>query len=402
MRAAILALVALLLLPGCLERAGSDAPAQSLGANDASPFAFRVWSTCNNCGLDVGESRVFLAWPNGSALLAHGVSAGTPGIRAANLSDATPADLAALVAWQVSARNALPAQGGMEVTHVARGNLSTEMVRELRDALRDDWTLPRMDPEDLCRACAGPGVYGRRANATWETLRVQEVPTSVGPDTPFGRLLLAFQRAESAIALTDAQPTSTTPIAATPPPLTKPTPNDGPTTSPGMDTGAMQGQDSEFGSIRAPYRTQAQAGVPAPFQAHVILKSHYADQDARFFLFGWTSQTPDVAVRGAGQQQGNATSATATPTWLVRSDTQAPIPCARHETSAEGERCFVDAKDLPPAGTEILARGEASANRTVHAQIGLTVAAFTYSWERVKMSNGLDAELYAYTELVVG
>jgi len=152
------------------------------------------------------------------------------------------------------------------------------------------------------------------------------------------------------------------------------------------DPGAVHGQDSEFGSIRAPYAADMN-GARVPVQASVTLRHNYEEKDSRFFMFAWTvEQTPlDVTFDK-----------------LVRSDTGADMPCYQRQGDAHSQvKCFVDLKDMPPVNTEIIMRGTVGSSKIGSFQVGAVIVPFTYAWGRVQTSNGLDAELYGYTMINV-
>ncbi|GEM_PF-6987627 len=155
-----------------------------------------------------------------------------------------------------------------------------------------------------------------------------------------------------------------------------------------QDNSAMHGQDSEFGSVRAPY-TLTINGQRAHIDGHVILKTTYSEQNARFFMFA-------ISVE-------NSPSLDVTYDHLVRTDTNKELPCVRPKEgdSHSSLRCFVDLKDLPPTGTEILIQGTVGASKLGSFQVGFNVIAFDYNYAKVKMSNGLEAELYGYSEVTV-
>lgn len=147
-----------------------------------------------------------------------------------------------------------------------------------------------------------------------------------------------------------------------------------------------QGQDSEFGSIRAPYTTTME-GERIPIEARVVLKENYEEQESRFFMFAFTVENTPLDVQFDS---------------LVRMDTNAEMPCYQRQGDSETAiKCFVDLKDMPPAGTEIRMTGTLGSSGKGMAQAGAMVVPFTYTWMRVQMSNGLNAELYAGTQVNV-
>lgn len=148
-----------------------------------------------------------------------------------------------------------------------------------------------------------------------------------------------------------------------------------------QEPGASRGQDNEFGSIRTPYNVDVD-GSAADIEAKVVLRKNYEDKDSRFFMFAWTVQNTPL---------------TADFTNLVRADNGAEMPCYKRETDSGQIKCFVDLKDMPPVGTEIVMKGTVGSKKDGSFQIGAMVVPFTYSWLRVPQSNGLDAELYGDT-----
>jgi hypothetical protein len=155
-----------------------------------------------------------------------------------------------------------------------------------------------------------------------------------------------------------------------------------------QDNSAMHGQDSEFGSVRAPYTLDVN-GQRANVEGHVILKNTYPDANSRFFMFG-------ISVE-------NSPTLDITFDHLIRTDTNKELPCVRpKEGDAHSSlRCFVDLKDLPSTGTEILIRGTVGASRLGTFQVGFPVIAFGYNYQKVKMNNGLEAELFGYSQVNV-
>ena len=155
---------------------------------------------------------------------------------------------------------------------------------------------------------------------------------------------------------------------------------------PSSSTAAWRGQDNEFGSIRAPYTTEMD-GERAPVEANVILRKNFEDKDGRFYMFAFTVENTPLDV---------------TFDHLVRADTGAEMPCYQKQGDGRSQlKCFVDLRDMPPAGTEILMKGTAGSGRLGSFQVGMIVVPFTATWQRVQMSNGLDAELYGYTQINV-
>ena len=145
---------------------------------------------------------------------------------------------------------------------------------------------------------------------------------------------------------------------------------------------AWHGQDSEFGSIRAPYSADMN-GERASIEAKVVLRKNYEEKDSRFFMFAFTVENTPLDVSFDS---------------LIRTDTGEELPCYQRQGDEKSQiKCFVDLKDMPPAGTEIIMSGTVGAGRAGNFQVGALVVPFTYTWARVPMSNGLDAELYGYT-----
>jgi len=147
-------------------------------------------------------------------------------------------------------------------------------------------------------------------------------------------------------------------------------------------SGAWHGQDSEFGSIRAPYSVDMN-GDRVPVEAKIVLRKSYEDKDSRFFMFAWTVQGTPLDVKFDH---------------LTRSDNGQEMTCYRMEGSSTDQlKCFVDLRELPPVGTEIYMTGTVGSSRTGQFQVGAIVMAFTYTWTTVSTSNGLDAQLYGYS-----
>lgn len=147
-----------------------------------------------------------------------------------------------------------------------------------------------------------------------------------------------------------------------------------------------QGQDSEFGKIRAPYTTQMD-GDRVPVEARIVLLENYEEKDSRFFMFAFTVENTPLDI-----QFDN----------IVRMDTGEEMPCFKREgTSKDAIKCSVDLRDMPPEGTEIRMYGTVGSSKNGLFQVGAMVIPFTYAWARVQMSNGLNAELYAGTQVNV-
>lgn len=145
--------------------------------------------------------------------------------------------------------------------------------------------------------------------------------------------------------------------------------------------GASRGQDNEFGSIRTPYTIEVN-GQPADIEAKVVLRKNYDDKDSRFFMFAWSVQNTPLTVDFTN---------------LVRADNGAEMPCYKRESDNGQIKCFVDLKDMPPVGTEIVMKGSVGSKKDGSFQVGAIVVPFTYTWTRVPQTNGLDAELYGDT-----
>lgn len=147
-----------------------------------------------------------------------------------------------------------------------------------------------------------------------------------------------------------------------------------------------QGQDSEFGRIRSPYTVQME-GTRVPIEARIVLLENYEEKDSRFFMFGFTVENTPLDIKFDN---------------ILRMDTGEKLPCYQREGDARSAiKCFVDLKDMPEAGTEIRMQGSVGSSRTGVSQVGAIVVPFTYTWERVQMSNDLNAELYAGTQVNV-
>ncbi len=150
--------------------------------------------------------------------------------------------------------------------------------------------------------------------------------------------------------------------------------------------GAWHGQDNEFGSVRTPYGVEMD-GQRVPIEAKIVLRKNYEEKDSRFFMFAWdVRNTPlDVTLES-----------------LIRTDTGDEMPCYDRQGSATDQvKCFVDLRDMPPEGTEILMRGTLGSSKSGSHQVGAVILPFTYRWEKVPMSNGLDSELYGHTTVNV-
>lgn len=147
-----------------------------------------------------------------------------------------------------------------------------------------------------------------------------------------------------------------------------------------------QGQDSEFGQIRAPFALSME-GERVPVEARIMLREYYEDQDSRFFMFGFLVENTPLDV-----QFDN----------IVRMDTGEDLPCIKREgTASTGIKCFVDLRDMPPLGVEIRMYGTIGSSKTGMHNLGAMVMAFDYLWANVKMTNGLFAQLYSGTQVNV-
>jgi hypothetical protein len=145
-----------------------------------------------------------------------------------------------------------------------------------------------------------------------------------------------------------------------------------------------KGEDNEFGSLRAPYAIDLDAGR-APIEAQVLLHTHYENKDGRFYMFMFTVENQPLLVSFDS---------------LIRTDTGKEINCYKREGESNlAIKCFVDRYEMPPIGTEILMRGSIEAKKAGVAQVGAIVVPFTATWLKVPMSNGLEAELFAGTQV---
>ena len=146
------------------------------------------------------------------------------------------------------------------------------------------------------------------------------------------------------------------------------------------------GQESEFGVIRTPYSTDMN-GQRVDITAKVVLRQNYEEKDARIFMFAWNVQNTPLDVNFDS---------------LVRTDTGQELPCFQREgTSRDQIKCFVDIKDMPPAGGQIVMKASVGSSKLGGFNIGAEVVPFTYLWGRVPMKNGLNAELYSATMINV-
>lgn len=146
------------------------------------------------------------------------------------------------------------------------------------------------------------------------------------------------------------------------------------------------GQDSEFGSIRAPYSVTMD-GTRVQIEARIVLRENYEDRDSRFFMFAFSVENTPLDIRFEN---------------LVRMDTGEELPCYQREGGANSAiKCAVDLRYMPDAGTEIRMSGSAGSSRSGMFQVGSMVVPFTYTWTRLQMSNNLPAELYAGTQVNV-
>ena len=154
----------------------------------------------------------------------------------------------------------------------------------------------------------------------------------------------------------------------------------------GAQQGSMQGEDNEFGSIRTPYAADMD-GERVPVQAEITISDYYHEKDGRFYMFAFDVQHMPLDVQL---------------TQIVREDTGQDIPCFKTEGDSKSQiKCFVDGRTLPPVGTKIIMYGSVGASKLGTYTVGAIVVAFTATWLKIQMSNGLDAELYAGTQVNV-
>lgn len=151
-------------------------------------------------------------------------------------------------------------------------------------------------------------------------------------------------------------------------------------------SGAWHGQDNEFGSIRVPYNVEME-GERVPIEAKVVLRMNYNEQDSRFFMFAFDVRNSPLDVNFEN---------------LIRTDTGGEMPCYDRQGDSKSQiKCFVDLKEMPEPGTEIVMKGTIGSSKSGLFQIGALVVPFTYKWEKVEQSNGLPAELYGGTQVNV-
>lgn len=151
-------------------------------------------------------------------------------------------------------------------------------------------------------------------------------------------------------------------------------------------SGNERGMDNEFGSVRLPYTVEVN-GNHTEIVAKIVLRKNFEDKEATFYMFAWS-------VRG--------TPLDVTFDKLVRADTGKTMACGRTEGESNDQvKCFVDRKNMPPAGTEISMRGSVGSSRTGSFNVGAILQPFTYNWDPVVMANGLDAQLYGDTQVSV-
>lgn len=149
--------------------------------------------------------------------------------------------------------------------------------------------------------------------------------------------------------------------------------------------GAMKGEDNEFGKIRMPYSADMD-GERVPITAEVVLHNMYQEKDGRFYMFAFDVQHVPLDV---------------TLDQIVREDTGQELPCYQEQKDDAQVKCFVDGRNMPPENTKILMHGSVGASKTGTFTVGAIVVAFTATWFKIPMSSGLDAELYAGTQMNV-
>lgn len=148
----------------------------------------------------------------------------------------------------------------------------------------------------------------------------------------------------------------------------------------------MAGEDNEFGSLRMAYSVDMN-GERVPISAEVVISDYYHEKDGRFYMFGFDVQnTPlDVSLDQ-----------------IVRTDTGQDLRCFQEQRDPNTQvKCFVDGTTLPPNGTKIMMHGSVGSTKTGTFNVGALIVAFTATWVKIQMSNGLDAELYASTQVNV-
>ncbi|HVL49776.1 MAG TPA: hypothetical protein VM889_14560 [Candidatus Thermoplasmatota archaeon] len=144
------------------------------------------------------------------------------------------------------------------------------------------------------------------------------------------------------------------------------------------------GQDTEFGRIRMPYQAEMQ-GEPIPIEARIVLQTHYTDQDGTYFLFAWDVSRQPFDVRFDKLMTASGSD----------------IKVLKTESGDGQEKWFVDIKNMPPPGTEIVMKGTLGATTKGLFPAGALVVPFNYRWEPIDMSNGVPATLYAFTQVGV-
>ncbi|HEX2022824.1 MAG TPA: hypothetical protein VHH36_08915 [Candidatus Thermoplasmatota archaeon] len=144
-----------------------------------------------------------------------------------------------------------------------------------------------------------------------------------------------------------------------------------------------RGQDNEFASIRAPYTMDMDGGNRAVVTAEIVIHEDYAEKDGRFYMFMWNVLNTPLDVKF---------------TSLKRADNGQDVPCYQTDgTPTTQVKCTVDRLSMPPEGTKLIMEGEVGSSRTGTFEVGALVVPFTATWVKVRMSNGLEAEVYAGT-----
>lgn len=146
------------------------------------------------------------------------------------------------------------------------------------------------------------------------------------------------------------------------------------------------GDDNEFGIIRMPYQGTIE-GQAVTLESRVVIRSDYADQDPTYYMFAWsTEDAPPLSASFVSLTTANGSA--------IQVFDQQGI-------GTNLEKWFVDVKDMPPVGTEIVLTGKVEASSKGFYPVATLVVPFNYRWEQITMSSGDQAKLYAFTNLGV-
>lgn len=145
------------------------------------------------------------------------------------------------------------------------------------------------------------------------------------------------------------------------------------------------GDDNEFGVIRMPFQATME-GETLTIESRVVLRAHYEEQDTTYFMFAWsTEDAPPLSATFVSLKTAEGKD----------------LKVYEKQNEPGLEKWFVDVKDMPPVGTEIVMTGNVDSNSKGFYPAATLVVPFNYRWEQITMTTGDQAKLYAFTNLGV-